>query len=123
MTPEQRRFVGIALFLFGALFFLGGGLTVSTIVSKRDQAAKRFEEAQSSCMNRLRSLGGEVSEIPGRIIWKKENLNEGPALVGQASVAAVLCPGWQLKTACVGSECADNNAMRIVLEPINADND
>lgn len=117
MIPAQRRFVGIMLTVIGVIAMLMSAGVIALISSARAESSKRFTELQTSCVARLRPLGGKVDEIPGRIIWSKENIEEAPARLGEASVVAVLCPGWRMKTACVGSQCPEPNAMRIVLEP------
>ena len=119
MIPEQRRVAGVFLLVVGLLSLLVSAGVIVLISSARADAAARFTEAQSSCKRRLSALGGKVDELPGRLIWTKENLEEGPARMGEASVAGVLCPGWKLKAACVGSQCTDSNAMRVVLAPMN----
>ena len=118
MTPSQRRLVGLILLIFG-VFTLGmGGVVFAMTAKARQDSASRFTETQQSCKTRLKALGGEVEEVPGRIIWMKGDIEQAPARIGEASVAAVLCPGWQLKTACVGRDCAESGSMRVVLEPI-----
>lgn len=119
MVPEQRRLTGIILLLVGIVSLVMSAGLIAMISSARADAAARFTEAQSSCKRRLGALGGKVDEVPGRLIWMKENIQEAPARLGEASVASVLCPGWKLRTACVGSECTDSNSMRVVLEPMN----
>jgi hypothetical protein len=119
MVPEQRRLVGVILLIVGIASLVMTAGIVAMISSARADAASRFTEAQQSCKRRLSSLGGKVDEVPGRLIWIKENIKEAPARLGEASVAAVLCPGWKLRTACVGQECTESNAMRVVLEPMD----
>lgn len=119
MVPEQRRFAGIILLVVGVISLVMTAGVVAMISSARADAASRFTEAQTSCKRRLTTLGGKVDELPGRLIWIKENIADAPARIGEASVAGVLCPGWKLRTACLGSECPDPNAMRVVLEPMN----
>lgn len=119
MVPEQRRLTGIILLIVGVLSLVMTAGIITMISNSRAEAAQRFTEAQESCKRRLGALGGKVDEVPGRLIWIKENIQEAPARLGEASVAAVLCPGWKLRTACVGTECTDSNAMRVVLEPMN----
>lgn len=121
MTPSQRRIVGIILLVFGVVTLSLGGMVFAATVKAREASAARFTETQESCKARLKALGGEVSEVPGRIIWMKGDIEQAPARIGEASVASVLCPGWQLKTACVGRDCAESGSMRVVLEPMNED--
>jgi hypothetical protein len=118
MTPSQRRLVGIILLVFGVVSLAMGGMVVGMTVKARAASAARFTETQESCKVRLKALGGEVSEVPGRIIWMKGDIEQAPARIGEASVASVLCPGWQLKTACVGRDCSESGSMRVVLEPM-----
>lgn len=122
LLPEQRRTIGIILLVFGLLCTVVAGGVVALIASSRAEAAARFTESQESCRGRLQALGGEVEEIPGRLIWLKSDINEAPIRLGEASVASVLCPGWRLKTSCLGTDCPESNSMRIVLEPINTPN-
>jgi hypothetical protein len=119
LVPEQRRLIGVILLVVGIVSLVMTAGIVTMIINSRAEAAERFTEAQASCKRRLSALGGKVDEVPGRLIWVKENIQEAPARLGEASVAAVLCPGWKLRTACVGTECSDANAMRVVLEPMN----
>ena len=119
MVPEQRRLVGVILLIVGVISLVVTAGIVVLISSARADAAARFTEQQSSCKRRLAALGGKVDEVPGRLVWMKENISEAPARMGEASVASVLCPGWKLRSACVGAECPDSNAMRVVLEPMN----
>jgi len=123
LLPEQRRTIGIVLFVVGILSLAMTGVMVSLISSARADNAARFTEEQASCKGRLGALGGEVQEIPGRIVWLKRGIDEGLIRMGEASVVGVLCPGWRMKTACIGTQCPGEgaNAMRIVLEPMNAD--
>ena len=119
LLPEQRRTIGIALFIVGLLCISMTGIMVSLISSARAETASRFTEVQNGCSEKLKTLGGEVEEIPGRIIWRKRGIDEAIVRLGEASVVGVLCPGWRMKTACLGSQCPENDAMRIVLEPMN----
>ena len=119
MIPEQRRLVGVILLIVGIASLVMTAGIVAMISTARADAASRFTEAQQSCKRRLSALGGKVDEVPGRLIWLKENIQEAPARLGEASVASVLCPGWKLRTACLGTECTESNAMRVVLEPMN----
>lgn len=119
MQPEQRRKLGLSLFIAGLLAIVMSGVVMYKLSSARAEAASRFTESQATCKTRLAALGGEVTEVPGRIVWLKQDLAEAPARLGEASVAAVMCPGWKLANACMGEECPDKNAMRIVLAPIN----
>ena len=123
LLPEQRRTIGVVLFVVGILSLAMTGVMVSLISSAREDNAARFTEQQESCKGRLTALGGDVEEIPGRIVWLKRGLDEGLIRMGEASVVGVLCPGWRMKTACIGSQCPGEgaNAMRIVLEPMNSD--
>lgn len=123
MVPEQRRLVGVILLVVGIISLVMTAGVVAMISSSRAEAASRFTELQESCKRRLGALGGKVDEVPGRLIWIKENIQEAPARLGEASVASVLCPGWKLRTACVGAECPESNAMRVVLEPMNDPNE
>jgi len=123
LIPEQRRTIGIVLFVVGILSLAMTAVMVSLISSARTDNAERFTEQQESCSDRLSALGGEVQEIPGRIVWMKRGIEEGLIRMGEASVVGVACPGWRMKTACIGTQCPGDgaNAMRIVLEPMNAD--
>lgn len=120
MIPEQRRFVGIILLVVGMVSLMLTGAVLVTMAHARKESASRFTEQRDSCKKRLAALGGNVSEAGNRLIWLKENIDEGPARLGEASVAAELCPGWKLANACMGTECPDANAMRVVLEPFNS---
>ncbi len=120
LLPSQRKTIGIILLVIGLICLGMTGVVTGLIFSSRAEAANTFTEQQASCKARLGALGGEVSEVPGRIIWLKRDIAEGPVRLGEASVASVLCPGWRLKTACVGTQCPEADAMRVVLEPMNA---
>lgn len=119
LLPEQRRTIGVVLFVVGLLCIGVTGVMVSLISSARADNAARFTEQQEGCAAKLTALGGEVEQIPGRIIWRKRGIEEGVVRLGEASVVGVLCPGWRMKTACIGSQCPESDAMRIVLEPMN----
>lgn len=118
MLPEQRRKVGMLMFFAGLAAIFMSGVIMYQLSSARAEAASRFAESQNSCKARLTALGGEVTDEAGRIVWLKRDLAEAPARLGEASVAAVMCPGWKLASACMGEQCPDKNAMRIALEPI-----
>lgn len=118
LLPEQRRSIGIMLIVFGLLCVISATFVIVQIGNARTESASRFAEAQNSCKSRLQALGGRVEEAPGQLIWLKDNIVEAPIRLGEASVAAVLCPGWQLRNSCVGSDCPEPNSMRIVLEPL-----
>ncbi|MAM36997.1 MAG: hypothetical protein CL949_00490 [Erythrobacter sp.] len=119
MTPEQRRFSGIMLFTVGIISLCMAGLVTGLNLSTRADAAERFVEEQRMCVARLNVLGGTISDLPGRIEWTKTGLERAPALLGESSVASVMCPGWTMTQACVGMECPVPNSMNIVLEPMN----
>lgn len=121
LLPEQRRTIGIALFVVGLCCLALAAVTVGMATSARASNAARYSQVQSQCKASLTGLGGEVEEIPGRIIWRKRGLEEGVVRLGEASVVGVLCPGWRMKTACIGSQCPESDAMRIVLEPMNTE--
>tara|TARA_B100000929_G_scaffold169806_1_gene134513 strand:+ start:6472 stop:6876 length:405 start_codon:yes stop_codon:yes gene_type:complete len=119
LLPEQRRTIGVVLFVVGLLCLGMSGVMVSLISSARAETAAQFSQQQEGCATQLQGLGGEVEQIPGRIIWRKRGIEEGLVRMGEASVVAVLCPGWRMRTACIGSQCPESDAMRIVLEPMN----
>lgn len=119
MTPEQRRFCGLMLFIVGITSLCIAGLVAGLNFSTRANAAERFVEEQKMCVARLNVLGGEINELPGRIEWTKQGLERAPALLGESSVASVMCPGWKLTQACVGVQCPVPNSINIVLEPLN----
>lgn len=118
LTPEQRKFSGILLFFVGIISLAMTGAIIALISTSRVNASERFGISQNECKAKLGPLGGQIEDIPGRIIWKKDDINQAPARLGEASVASVLCPGWKLRNACIGSQCPDNNSIRIVMEPI-----
>lgn len=119
MTPDQRRFSGILLFTVGIVTLGMAGLVTGLNLSTRADAAERFVEQQEMCVARLNVLGGQMQNHPGRIEWTKVGLERAPALLGESSVAAVMCPGWKLTEACVGMQCPVPNSMKIVLTPMN----
>lgn len=119
LTPDQNKAMGLILIAYAVFALVAGVFVMNLTAEARASTAERFTEAQQSCSARLAALGGNIEEIPGRIVWSKSNLEEGPTRLGEASVAAVLCPGWQLKTACIGQECPDPGEMRVTLEPMH----
>lgn len=116
MLPKQRRFIGIMLFIVGLTALTFTGLVVGLTFTARADAAERFTQDQQMCVSKLRALNGEISELPGRITWTSRGLDRAPALLGESSVAAITCPGWELVRACVGSQCPEKDAIQIVLE-------
>jgi hypothetical protein len=121
MLHEQRRKLGRSMNIASLVAILMSGLVMYKLSSARAEAASRFTESQETCKTRLTALGGEVTDAPGRIVWMKKDLIEAPARLGEASVAAVMCPGWKLAAACMGEQCPETDAMRIVLQPINSE--
>lgn len=115
MLPQQRRFVGIMLFVVGMISLALSGLVIGLIVSTRADAAEHFTQEQQMCVSHLRSLNGEINEMPGRITWTSKGLERAPALLGEASVASIICPGWKLERACIGAQCPEPEAMQITL--------
>lgn len=120
MTPEQRRTVGLLMLFAGLFMFIMSVGIISVVTINRAKAADRFHESTEQCMQKLQTLGGSVKQTEDHITWEKADITQGPTRLGEASVVSVLCPGWEMKTACVGKECPNPNAISVTLGPITS---
>lgn len=106
MDPIQRRKIGISTTLL-ALVFLGVSVTASLATAvKREAVSSQIAATDQDCKNRLQILGAEsVVMSENELSLKWSSLEGGYARIGEASAAAMACPGWVMKAFCIGQEC------------------
>ena len=119
LTQKQVVVSGIALFFVGWMFIALSFVFIS-IYNKTSEKGKDTSKARfSTCEGRLSELGLEVKagttdiEANGQFAGADSSIR-----LGEMSAAALLCPGWRMKSFCMGDGCASNGKLTLVLEPV-----
>lgn len=105
--PVQRRQIGIFALLLSLVFIvIAGGVGVTNAI-RRASVSDQVANVNQECQNRLGALGvtdPQVSE--GQIVATWPGVDGGWESLSSASSAALACPGWQMRQACMGAGCA-----------------
>lgn len=117
LDPIQRRQYGITALLLAVLFLaVSVGAAVGNTI-RRESVANDILTANQACEERLKILGASnVVRTDDRIVMNWSSLDAGYSVLGEASTAAMACPGWRMKKFCMGQEC---NAPGAILEMTN----
>src|SRR5690606_17920367 len=76
---------------------------------RRDSVVKEVNASEQECENRLKLLGASsVNKTEDRIVVEWHSLDGGYSLMGDASAAAMACPGWTMRSFCMGQECSNS---------------
>jgi hypothetical protein len=111
VDPSQRRQFGLIALAMSAIFLSVSAAAGVGNAIRRDSVAKEVVSANKECENRLKLLGvTKVVATDETIVAHWESLEGGYSLVGDASAAAMACPGWKMKTFCMGQECSTPGA-------------
>lgn len=106
LDPVQRRKYGVTGIVLSVVF-----LSVSVAAGvgnaiRRDTVIEEINASMQECENRLRTLGAtNVSVADDKIVVDWNDLSGGYSLLGDTSAAAMACPGWQMRSFCMGQEC------------------
>ena len=97
------------IFLFlGILQFAGVAWFVSRAEVIRGKKAGEEVFSRSACRDNLKNLSFTVEDVKesNNILRASKQKMDDPALrLGEASVATLVCPGWQLTNFCMGDGC------------------
>ena len=105
--PVQKREVGIFALLLSLVFIaIAGGVGVTSAI-RRANVSDQIANVNQECQNKLGALGvtnPSVSE--NEIVATWPGVEGGWASLSSASSAALACPGWQMRKACMGNGCS-----------------
>lgn len=112
LDPIQRRQFGFISLALAAIFLAGSAAAGVGNAIRRDTVANEVIAKDKECENRIKLLGAsKVSLSNNRVVAQWDSLEGGYSLVGDTSAAAMACPGWVMKSFCMGQECAAPGAM------------
>lgn len=115
LDPIQRRKYGVTALLLSVVF-----LSVSVAAGvgnaiRRDTVIEEVNASNQECENRLKTLGASsVAKTEDQIVVEWNTLDGGYSLMGDASAAAMACPGWTMRSFCMGQQCK-NSGVRLEL--------
>ena len=105
--PVQRRQIGIFALLLSLVFIvIAGGVGVTNAI-RRGAVSDQIANANQECQNRLGALGVSNPAVgEGEIVATWPGVEGGWESLSSASSAALACPGWQMRNACMGAGCS-----------------
>src|SRR3546814_16357398 len=107
VDPIQRRQFGIIALGLATIFLSVSAAAGVGNAIRRDSVANEVISANKECENRLKLLGVmNVSMGEDKIVANWNSLEGGYTLIGNESAAAMACPGWKMKSFCMGQECS-----------------
>lgn len=104
--PVQKRELGIFALLLSLVFIVIAGGVGATNAFRRDSVSNQVANANQECQNKLGALG-----VTNPTVGEEEIVATWPGVEGgweslsSASTAALVCPGWQMRNACMGQGC------------------
>jgi hypothetical protein len=111
LDPILRRRVGIMSLAMAAIFLSVSAAAGVGNAIRRDAVAQEAVASNKACENRIKLLGAsQVTMTEDRVVAQWSSLEGGYSLVGDASAAAMACPGWKMKSFCMGQECSTPGA-------------
>ncbi len=118
MSPKQLVTLGLVLFALGLGQIAGSVALAVSIAEQRAEAGEGGAETASVCRDRLRSLGlkAEIDSATDTIQASRAGLGDAAVRLGEASVATMLCPGWEMVRFCMGEGCEDSDGFSMELK-------
>ena len=123
LTRKQLLKLGVLSSILGLVFLLLAVVfinnTIEAVSSSKDQQDNHV--SQSVCIGSLRSVRGlnirpEGSSI---VVLSSKGLENAALKLGQASVASLICPGWELSSFCMGESCEGGEGVLLELQVID----
>lgn len=108
LNRGQMVGLGFMFLLLGFAQFAGAAWFVSKAGAIRKEAEQQETSSRSACMDSLKQLSFSVETVKEskNILRALKRKIDDPALhLGEASVATLACPGWQLTNFCMGEGC------------------
>lgn len=115
LDPIQRRRYGITAILLSIVFLSVSAAAGVGNAIRRDAVVKEIEATAQDCENRIKILGGSITtKTETKIVIEWPSLEGGYTLMGDASAAAMACPGWDMREFCMGQECQNSGASMVM---------
>lgn len=107
MSTSQYASIGAVLLILGLVQMAAAGWFGYLVLQDRDEAVSKASSATQDCMAALRQgLGfGNVQLSAGRIVATQTTIDQAALSLGQATVASLICPGWEMQSFCMGADC------------------
>ncbi len=122
LTKRQIRVLGAVLTLFGLLEFTASYFIASAITTHQANAAAQLVEQTNECKDRLHDLGFNSTVTGKKISAEMTGLDDAAYKLGQATLAALSCPGWRLSRFCMGEGCGAKGEVSFELQPVDFSN-
>jgi len=122
-TRKQLLWVGILSLLSGIVFCLLAYFfivnTIQSITSTKEKGVDHV--SQGTCINSLRGIEELSVRSKGNdnIVLSSKGLDNATLKLGKASVASLVCPGWELKDFCLGESCENGEGLFFELQKID----
>lgn len=103
--PVVYREFGYKSLIFAAVFGLSAAGLYGASFVQRSGIGKTAEVEAQACAAKFTALGASAigDETGVRATWA--DLSDPAMIAGSASAASLACPGWRLKSYCIGSGC------------------
>ena len=117
LTRKQIQTLGVVLGVFGLLEFAGSYFIASSITTHQASASAQAVEQSNECKDRLHDLGYNAVVSGDKISAEMNGLDDAAYKLGQATMAALSCPGWKLSRFCMGEGCGAKGGVSFDLQP------
>lgn len=123
LTRKQIVWLGVVSMFFALVFFLLSYIimisTIEAVSAAKDKGDRNV--SQGVCMSSLRGIGGLKVQPEGHNIVKlsSKGLENAALKLGQASVASLVCPGWELSSFCMGESCENGEGLLFEIKVVD----
>lgn len=109
LDPVQRRRYGVTALALSAVFVvlaIGGGAATAM---RRDAVVEETNASLAKCQADINALGASSVQVNGdTLVAEWAGVEGGYTAMGNASAAAMACPGWKMTAFCMGQECSNS---------------
>ncbi len=108
LDPVQRRRFGMTALALSAVFIGLSAMSGAATAMRRDAAVDQASASKQECEANITALGASSVQMSGDgLVAEWAGLEGGYSAMGNASAAAMVCPGWKMKAFCMGQECTN----------------
>lgn len=103
--PVVYREFGYKSLIFSGVFALAAAGFFTASFVQRNGIGKAAEIEAQACASKFTALGATASGDGVSVRAQWADLSDPSMIAGSASAASLACPGWKLKSYCIGSGC------------------
>lgn len=108
--PVVYREYGFKSLVFAAVFGVAAVGFYAAGAVQRSGIGKTAEIEAAACSEKFTALGASASGDGGAVRAQWADLGDPSRVSGAASAGALACPGWEVKSFCMGTGCAQPGA-------------